>query len=223
MIIAENITKTYKIHGKKRTIFENLSLTLHPGDKLALLGHNGAGKSTLLRVLCGVEKPNKGRVTRTSSLSWPVGLSNGFIANLTGRENIKFLCRLFNCSKEQSLAKINFVQDFAELNDYFEMPISTYSSGMQSRLSFGMSLAFDFDFYVVDETLAVGDTNFVQKSKHAFKNKSATSGLIMVSHDVELVRQFCNQGMYLKQGKIFHSNNIEDIITLYLQNGEIPL
>lgn len=116
MIIAENITKTYKIHGKKRTIFENLSLTLHPGDKLALLGHNGAGKSTLLRVLCGVEKPNKGRVTRTSSLSWPVGLSNGFIAHLTGRENIKFLCRLFNCSKEQNQAKINFVQDFATVN-----------------------------------------------------------------------------------------------------------
>lgn len=222
MIIAENITKTYKIHGKRRTIFENLSLTLYPGDKLALLGCNGAGKSTLLRILCGVEKPNIGQVTRTSSLSWPVCLRYGFIEKLSGRENIKFLCRLFSCTKEQSEEKINFVEDFSELKTYFDMPIVSYSSGMESRLSFAMSIAFDFDFYVVDETLAVGDANFVQKSKQAFKSKAEKSGIIMVSHDVDLVRQFCTQGVYLKDGKIFHSNNLEDIITLYMENSDIP-
>ena len=215
MIVADNITKYYKIQGKSHVIFENLSLSLSPGDKLGLLGPNGAGKSTLLRLLCGVESPNKGTITRTSTISWPIGLTNGFINTLTGRENIKFICRLFSCSAEERIKKINFVDDFSELGKYFDVPVSTYSSGMTSRLSFGMSMAFDFDFYVVDESLAVGDASFKQKSIDIFNEKSQDKGMIFVSHDMPIIKQYCNQALYLNKGKLSHSYDLDEIINLY--------
>lgn len=219
MINAENITKYYKVHGKRHVIFENLSLKLNVGDRLGLLGANGAGKSTLLRLLCGVEEPNKGKITRTSTISWPIGLSNGFIPTLTGRENIKFICRLFGCTRQEQADKISFVRDFAEINDYFDMPVETYSSGMTSRVAYGMSMAFDFDFYVVDEALSTGDPSFIQKSIDTFKEKSKNKGLLMVSHDVTAIKNFCDQAIYLRQGKLIHSYDVEKIIEQYINNA----
>ena len=215
MIIADNITKYYKIHGKPHCIFENLSLTLQPGDRLGLLGPNGAGKSTLLRLLCGVEEPNKGIITRTSTISWPVGLTYGFIKNLTGRENIKFICRLFSCRSHEQYQKIKFVQDFSELGEYFDSPVDTYSSGMTARLAFGMSMAFDFDFYVVDENLGVGDISFKEKSLAVFNEKSHNKGMIIVSHEPSIIQEYCNQAIYLRDGKLIHSFDIDEIILLY--------
>ncbi len=215
MIIVNNITKYYTIYGKRHTIFENLSLTLYPGDKLGLLGPNGAGKSTLLRLLCGVELPNEGTITRTSTISWPVGLTNGFLPKLTGRENIKFVCRLFSCSRNDQHQKISFVQDFAEIGSYFDVPVSSYSSGMTSRLAFGMSMAFDFDFYMVDEVLGVGDYSFKQKSLAVFNEKAHNKGMIIVSHDIATIKEYCNQALYLHHGKLIHSYDLEKIIALY--------
>lgn len=215
MIIVDNITKYYKVHGKRNTLFERLSFTLNAGDKLALLGPNGVGKSTLLRLLCGVEYPNAGKITRTASISWPIGLGSGFISKLTGRENIRFICRLFSCNSVEQKQKIDFVEDFAEIGNYFDMLVSTYSSGMLSRLAFGMSMAFDFDFYVIDETMAVGDAYFRQKCLDVFKSKAQDKGIIMVSHDMETVKQFCTQALYLNKQKLSFSHQIDDIINLY--------
>ena len=216
MIIADNITKYYKVHGKRHVIFQRLSLQLNRGDRLGLLGPNGAGKSTLLRLLCGIEEPNEGKITRTSTISWPIGLTNGFIPALTGRENVKFVCRLFACSQKEQQEKINFVREFADINNYFDMPVNTYSSGMTSRVAYGMSMAFDFDFYVVDEALSTGDPSFVQKSIDTFKEKSKNKGLIMVSHDVNAVKEFCDQAIYLNQGQLIHSFDVNTIIEQYL-------
>lgn len=215
MIIVDNITKYYKVHGKRNTLFEKLSFTLNFGDKLAVLGPNGAGKSTLLRLLCDVERPNEGAITRSGTISWPIGLSSGFINNLTGRENIRFICRLFSCSSAEQELKIKFVEDFAEVGNYFDMLVSTYSSGMASRLAFGMSMAFDFDYYVIDETLAVGDSYFRQKCLDVFKDKAADKGIIMVSHDMETVKQFCNQAIYLNKQQLSVYHRIDDAIDLY--------
>jgi capsular polysaccharide transport system ATP-binding protein len=215
MIIAENITKYYQIQGVRKLIFADLSLQLHPGSRLALMGPNGAGKSTLLRLLCGTERPNRGRIIRTSRISWPIGVGSGFINNLTARENIKFICRLLSCDAVQRDEKIKYVQDFAEIGIHFDMPISTYSSGMKSRIAFGMSMAFDFDFYVVDETLAVGDPAFKKKSLQVFKEKSENKGLIMVSHSVNTIKQYCNMGIYLNQGKLVFSEDLNEIFRLY--------
>lgn len=215
MIIANNITKFYNVHGKRHLIFENISLALSSGDRLGLMGPNGAGKSTLLRLLCGVEHPNSGEIKRTSTISWPVGLASGFIVKLTGRENIKFICRLFSQRGSAQQQKINFVRDFAELGQYFDMPVNTYSSGMTSRLALGMSLAFDFDFYVVDENFLVGDLSFKQKSIAVFREKTHNKGMIIVSHDVATIKEYCNQGVYLNDGKLIHSYDIDKIIKFY--------
>lgn len=219
MIVLDRVSKSYKINGKAHLVFENISITLDSGDRLGLLGCNGAGKSTLLRLICGVEAPNSGTISRSSTISWPVGLSNGFIAQLTGKENIKFVCRLFGCNQQQQQQKIAFIKEFAELNDYFDMPVKTYSSGMTSRLAFGMSMAFDFDFYVIDEVFATGDHQFTQKSIELFQNKSQDKGLIMVSHDMNAIRTYCNQILYLNQGTHLHSYDVDKTIDHYIMNA----
>ena len=197
MIEVIDVSKHYMVQGMKKEVFSNFSLTIKQGERFALMGRNGAGKSTLLRLLCGIEKPNKGKVNITSSLSWAVGVAGGFIPTLTGKENIKFVCRLFRNTHEETKAKIEFVKDFAQLGDYINMPVQTYSSGMRSRLSFGLSMSFDFDFYIVDEAMAVGDVSFKKKSREVFQQKSADKGIIMVSHSMNTVREYCDRGIFL--------------------------
>lgn len=215
MIIADNITKFYQVQGHRKMVFENLSLKLEPGARIGLMGPNGAGKSTLLRLLCGVEKPNSGTITRTSTLSWPIGLNSGFIGNLTARENIRFVCRLFNLSAKEKQEKVEFVESFVEIGPHFDMPVSTYSSGMKSRIAFAMSMAFDFDFYVVDETLSAGDPSFKKKCEVIFNEKIQGKGIIMVSHAVDVILKFCTQGIYLDRGQLTYFDNIDDIIQHY--------
>ncbi|WP_298623123.1 ABC transporter ATP-binding protein [uncultured Legionella sp.] len=216
MIKAQNITKYYSVNGKRQFIFKDVSLSLEKGARLGILGPNGAGKSTLLRILCGVEYPNKGNIERTSSISWPIGISHGFIQSLTGRENIKFICRLHACSPAVQEQKIEFVCNFSELGDYFDMPLRTYSSGMAARLAFGMSMAFDFDFYVIDESFAVGDITFREKSLSVFNEKAQGKGIILVSHDIQTLKDYCTQGVYLNQGSLTHSQSLDEAIDLYL-------
>ncbi len=215
MIRAENITKYYNVQGSKKIIFENLSIELPPGERLALVGPNGAGKSTLLRVLCGVEKPNAGKVIRTSSVSWPVGLKSGAIATLTGKENVQFVCRLFSCSDEEMREKIAFVEEFADIGSYFHMPISSYSSGMTSRLGFGMSVAFEFDYYIVDETLAAGDATFKDKARRVFEERAKGKGMVLVSHSMSDIEHFCTKGLFFHDGQYRYSEDIRDIIYMY--------
>jgi capsular polysaccharide transport system ATP-binding protein len=215
MIRAEGLTKYYRVQGKKRYVFENLNLELPPGGRLGLVGPNGAGKSTLLRVLSGVEKPNSGRIIRDNTLSWPIGVTGGFIGNLTGRENVKFVCQLFECTRAETLEKLEFVEDFADIGEYFNMPLTTYSSGMRSRVGFGLSMAFEFDYYIVDETLAVGDATFQAKCKRVLDERVKGKGLILVSHSMPTIKKFCDQGMFLKPGELTYSKNIDDLIKMY--------
>lgn len=215
MIEAKNISKSYRIQGQKKIIFHNLSLSINKGARLAVVGANGAGKSTLLRLLAGVEKPNKGKIHRSSTLSWPVGVGTGFLPTLTGCENVKFVCRLFALSKKERDERIDYVRHFADIGDYFYLPMRSYSTGMRSRLSFGMSMAFDFDFYVVDETLSVGDKLFKKKCIAAFKAKAEGKGLLMVSHNMNTIKDFCNQGLFLHNGTCIYDKDVNKVIKLY--------
>lgn len=219
MIEAINVDKHYTVQGKRKDVLKSLSMTINPGEKIALVGKNGAGKSTLLRLLCGIEKPSSGVVNITSSLSWPVGVSGGFINNLTGKENVKFVCRLFTNNREQTQERIEFVQDFTEIGDYFNLPIKTYSSGMRAKLAFGLSMAFDFDFYIIDEAFAVGDISFKEKSRQLFLDKAKDKGIIMVSHGMSLVREFCTRGIFLNEGSCIQTDSIRDLIRLYKSLG----
>uniref|UniRef100_A0A914Y2L4 ABC transporter domain-containing protein n=1 Tax=Panagrolaimus superbus TaxID=310955 RepID=A0A914Y2L4_9BILA len=152
----------------------DLNLEIPSGKSVAFIGRNGAGKSTLLRMIGGIDRPDSGKIITNKTISWPVGLAGGFQGSLTGRENVKFVARLY-AKQEELKEKIEFVEEFAELGKYFDMPIKTYSSGMRSRLGFGLSMAFKFDYYIVDEVTAVGDARFKEKCAQLFKERHKES------------------------------------------------
>jgi len=168
MIKIENLTKSYRTPKGRHYVFKDLNVELPSGKSVALIGRNGAGKSTLLRVIGGIDRADSGHIHTDKTISWPVGLAGGFQGSLTGRENVKFVARLY-ARPEELKEKVAFVEEFAELGKYFDMPIKTYSSGMKSRLGFGLSMAFKFDYYLVDEVTAVGDARFKQKCAEIFK------------------------------------------------------
>lgn len=185
------------------------------GVSVGLIGRNGAGKSTLLRLIAGMDTPERGEVIRHSRVSWPVGLSGGMQGSMTGRQNVKFVARVQGGKNEEIQRVIDFVEGFAEIGEAFDEPVKTYSSGMKSRVSFGLSLAFDFDVYISDEATAVGDRAFKAKAQKIFKEKVGQSSLIMVSHSEGILRDLCEAGVYIKDGKALWFDSINDAIKKY--------
>ena len=215
MIKLKNATKYFITKQGEKCILNNETITLPSGKNIGILGRNGAGKSTIMRMLGQIEFPNSGKISSTKTFSWPLGLSGGFIGNMTGIANVKFVCKLYGKRKKQTQKIINFVREFSELKEYFEMPIKTYSSGMKSRLNFGLSLAFDFDYLLIDETLSVGDARFRKKSKEALLKKIETCNVLLVSHDMKTLREICNAGIVVNEGKIYYYDKIEKAIEAY--------
>jgi capsular polysaccharide transport system ATP-binding protein len=188
MIEFRNVTKSYEMNeGKRNIILDNVSFKFPERKNIGVLGVNGAGKSTLLRLIAGSEYPDSGRIIRKGKYSWPLGFSGSFHGNLTGIENLRFACRIYNSDIEYVT---EYVKEFSELGDYIYEPIKTYSSGMKSRLAFALSMAIDFEVYLVDEIMGVGDQGFQQKCKNAFDEKRKTSSLIMVSHAMGTIRDY---------------------------------
>jgi len=215
MILLQNATKYYKTKHGKKYVLKNVSLKLPENKNIGILGINGAGKSTLLRMLGGIDFPNSGKIISDKTFSWPMGLAGGFQGSMTGRQNVRFVARVFGQDEEEIKKIVNFVYEFSELGEYFDMPIKTYSSGMKSRLSFGLSLAFDFDYLLIDETLSVGDSRFKAKSKEALMKKIEKSNVLMVSHSMKDLRDICDVGIVLHEGKLYYFDNIEDAIKTY--------
>jgi capsular polysaccharide transport system ATP-binding protein len=215
MIIFEKVTKSFPLKGGVRKyIFHDLDLIV-PKLNLAILGKNGAGKSTLLSLIAGSITPDCGRVVRRCNVSWPVGLQSGFQGSMTGRENVLFVCRIYGNSLYASKKKVEFVKNFAELGNYFDMPVKTYSSGMRAKLGFGLSMAFDFDVYLIDEATAVGDPSFKKKSFQLFEEKRIRSNIIMVSHSMKTIKQWCDVALYLENGICQFYENIDQAIARY--------
>jgi capsular polysaccharide transport system ATP-binding protein len=179
MIEVRNLTKSYYYQGKKTTIFRDLNFRIQTGESVAILGGNGAGKSTLLRILGGIDLPDSGTIETDRSISWPVGLVGGFQGSLTGRENVTFVSRIYT-EKRNVPEKVRYVEEFAELGIYFDRPFKTYSSGMRSRVTFGLSMAFDFDVYLIDEVTAAGDQRFREKSKQVLLERKQNAFYSMV-------------------------------------------
>ncbi len=215
MIELHNVTKYYKTKHEKKYILKNVTKTIPSGVNVGIVGRNGAGKSTLLRMLGGIDFPNSGIITSPNSFSWPMGLAGGFQGSMTGRQNVKFVCRIYGKSDYEIEKAIESVKEFSELGDYFDMPIKTYSSGMKSRLSFGLSLFFDFDYLIIDETLSVGDKNFQEKSKKALRRKIEQCNVLLVSHSMPTLKDLCDVGILLHQGKMFYYDDIVHAIEAY--------
>ena len=212
MIELQHVYKSYPLKEGKHVVLNDINLRIEEGRNLAILGLNGAGKSTLIRIIGGAEPPDSGRVIRTSRVSWPIGFSGGFHGSLTGRENLRFVSRIYGAD----IKKVTkYVEDFAELGPYLDMPIKTYSSGMKSKLAFGLSMAISFDFYLIDEAFSVGDAAFREKAAKALKERTAQSTLIFVSHSTAAVRQACVCGAVLNAGTLVYFPVLEDAIKHY--------
>ena len=215
MIALDRLTKSYVTKLGRKYIFRDLSFVVPPDKNIALIGRNGAGKSTLMRLLCGTDVPDAGRILTDKRISWPVGLGGGYQGSLTGRQNVKFICRALGAEGDVMEKIINYVQNFAELGDYFNQPVKTYSSGMSARLRFGMSLAFDFDYYMVDEAMSVGDAHFRAKAEKEFKRRVGHSNLIVVTHNMNQVRSLCDIVLLLHNGSVKVYDDVEEGIRVY--------
>ncbi len=215
MIELINVSKSFKTKHGRKYILKDMSIVIPSDKNIGILGKNGAGKSTIMRMLGQIEFPDKGKIISKNSFSWPLGLSGGFVGNMTGKANIKFVCRLYGKSHKEMQKIVEFVKDFSELDDYFDMPIRTYSSGMKSRLSFGLSLSFDFDYLLIDETLSVGDARFRKKSKEALMRKIENCNVLLVSHDMGTLRDICDVGIVVNNGKMRYFDDINRAIEEY--------
>lgn len=215
MIELRKVTKSYITTNGRRYIFRDLDLVIPSDRNIALIGRNGAGKSTLLRLLGGLDVPDKGKILSAKSISWPVGLTGGFQGSLTGRQNVKFVCRVHGAVGEAMRRVVKEVEDFAEIGDYMDQPVKSYSSGMRARLGFGLSLAFNFDYYLVDEAMSVGDARFREKAATALKEKLGASNIILVTHGMGQVRKICNMVLLVQDGKVIQYDDVEAGIAAY--------
>ncbi|MBB5497993.1 ABC transporter ATP-binding protein [Paraburkholderia sp. MM5384-R2] len=214
MILIENVHKRYvSEHGAGKWVLRGITMTIPTTRSVALIGRNGAGKSTLLRIIGGIDFPNKGRVQRLCKVSWPMG-AGGLEGTLSGRQNAKFVCRVHGHQDELS-DRLEFIQSFAELGDAFDQPVTTYSSGMRSRLQFALSLAFDFDVFISDEVTAAGDARFRKKTAEAFKNRTSRASVIMVSHDEATLKQFCQSAIWIDEGQAYWFDDLEQGLNAY--------
>ncbi|MEM9047289.1 MAG: ABC transporter ATP-binding protein [Pseudomonadota bacterium] len=215
MIRFENVTKFFPIRGGYRRIIEHLNLDIPRGRSVGLLGRNGAGKSTVLKMIAGTLDPDEGRIIRQARISWPLGFAGGFHPNLTGAQNVRFVARIYGVDTDALLA---YVEDFAELGKFLYEPVITYSSGMRARLAFGVSMGVAFDFYLVDEVTAVGDEDFRRKCQAVFTQRLTKSDVIMVSHSMNMLRQYCTGGIVLEHGKAIYYEDLEEAIDLHMAN-----
>lgn len=218
MIRLENITKSYPSKLGPQYIFKNLNFDFPTENNVAILGKNGSGKSTLFRMLAKSEYPDKGRVLTNKAMSWPVALQTGIHGQMTGRENTRFIGRINNV--DSLLHYESKVQEFAELSTQFDLPVRNYSSGMRAKLIFACCMNIDFDIYLIDEATSVGDPLFRKKARESLKEKSEQAGVIMVSHELDQIREFCTSAVIIDDGKLVYYADLEEGIHVYTQDAD---
>jgi capsular polysaccharide transport system ATP-binding protein len=212
MIHLEHVTKSYGVHGRRHVILDDVSFSLPPRSRIGILGVNGSGKSALLRLIAGGEMPDRGHILREARVSFPVGFTGTFHPLLTARENVTFLACVYGMASSEVS---DWIEAFVELGGYFDMPVGTYSSGMFARIAVATSFAFDFDVYLVDEVIEVGDAGFRQKCATAFAERMKTASLMLVSHNAQTIRQYCDVGAVLHQGRLSVFSSIDEALEHY--------
>lgn len=217
MIELNDIHKFYPTRSGPKTILDGVNLTVAPGERVGILGRNGAGKSTLIRLISGAEQPSRGHINRRMSVSWPLAFGGAFQGALTGIDNLRFICRIYGTSAED---KIPFVEDFSELGIYLREPVRSYSAGMRARLAFAISMVVEFDCFLIDEVVAVGDARFHQKCHVELFEKRADRAMIIVSHDPVYVREHCHRAVVLSGGRILHFNTLDEAYEFYGNNPQ---
>lgn len=217
MIVLQDLTKTFRLDGKEKTVLDGASVRFPSGVCVAVLGRNGAGKTTLLSLISGTLSPTSGQILTDGQISYPVGFTGSFHPDMTGAQNTRFVARIYGVDTD---ALMDYVQDFAELGVHFHLPVRTYSAGMRSRLSFGICMGIAFDHYLVDEITAVGDARFRRKSQEVFADRMRTAGALFVSHTIDQVRELCQAGAVLENCKILYFDDVDEAIEHHLRNLE---
>lgn len=212
MIACENLCKTYKHGAGRKLVLDNVNFSMNRGDRVALLGRNGAGKTTLIKLIGGVEMPTSGKVVRKMSLSWPLGFAGGFQGSLTGYDNARFIARIYDRNYDELR---DYVEEFTELGKQLKMPVKTYSSGMRARLAFALSLAIEFDCYLIDEIILVGDQNFQRKCHYELFEKRGDRSMIVASHSNDFVRNYCNRALIIHGGQATSYDNVDEAVAIY--------
>ena len=217
MLEVRDLTKFYPVRGGQRVVLDRVNLSLARGQRLGILGRNGSGKSTLIRLLGGCETPDGGTIRRGMRLSWPLAFRGGFHNSLTGLDNLRFICRIYGTSIDD---KIGFVEDFSELGRYLREPVKTYSAGMQARLAFALSMIIEFDCFLIDEIVAVGDDRFTQRCQVELFEKRADRAMVIVSHNPGYIRKYCDSAGVLLGGRLHQFDSVEDGFAFYQANSD---
>ncbi|MCF7520556.1 ABC transporter ATP-binding protein [Neisseria sp. ZJ106] len=212
MISVEHVSKQYQTRQGVRTVLDDISFKLEKGEKIGILGRNGAGKSTLIRLISGVEPPTSGEIKRTMSISWPLAFSGAFQGSLTGMDNLRFICRIYDVDMDYVKA---FTEEFSELGQYLYEPVKRYSSGMKARLAFALSLAVEFDCYLIDEVIAVGDSRFSAKCRYELFERRKDRSIILVSHSHSAMKQYCDNAMVLDKGRLHQFATMDEAYQYY--------
>lgn len=212
MIKLTNVSKDYPTKAGMRRVLDNINLTIEPGQRLGILGRNGAGKSTLVRLISGAEPPTTGTIERNMSVSWPLAFTGGFQAALTGADNVRFICRIYGVDFK---SRFEFVQEFSELGDYLFEPVGSYSSGMRARLAFAISMTIDFDCYLIDEVMAVGDERFRARCREELFEKRRDKAMLIVSHSHRYLKGTCDRFLLFRDGTIEEHDDFEEVYFQY--------
>jgi len=213
VIGLHHIGKYYETRSGPVRVLDDINLTIDPGERVGILGRNGAGKSTLIRLISGAEQPTSGYVERNMSVSWPLAFGGAFQSALTGFDNLRFICRIYGTDPDD---KVNFVQEFSELGLYLYEPVRSYSAGMRARLAFAISMVVEFDCFLIDEIVAVGDARFHAKCHEELFVKRADRAMIIVSHDPGYVREHCTRAVVLSQGRMHHFGSLDESYDYYM-------
>lgn len=219
MIRIDNVSKSYHTRLGRRTVLDRVNLELHPGRNVGILGRNGAGKSTLIRLLSGAESPSSGRIHRGMSVSWPLAFGGAFQANLTGLDNLKFVCRVYGVDYKPL---VPFVEEFTELGVYFREPVSHYSMGMTTRLAFALSMAIEFDCFLIDEAMVVGDARFHERCHVELFQKRRDRAFVLVTHDANVIKLYCERACVLHEGKLLEFDSVDAAYDFYMNRTEAP-
>ena len=212
MIALEKISKQYACRDGANVVLKGIDLTIGQGEKVGILGRNGAGKSTLIRLISGVEFPTSGTVRRLMRVSWPLAFAGGFSGSLTGLDNLRFICRVYGVSPEDRVA---YLEEFSELGRYLREPVKHYSAGMRARLAFGISMAIDFDCFLIDEVVAVGDNRFRERCERELFERRADRARILVSHNTAYMREHCDRALVLDAGRLVPFQTVDDALGHY--------
>ena len=212
-----DVSKTYETRDGPRTVLHDVNLHINKGERIGILGRNGAGKSTLIRLISGAELPTQGHIQRDITISWPLAFGGAFQGSLSGLDNIRFICRVYGVPISPA---VRFVEEFSELGNYLREPVKKYSSGMRARLAFAISMAVEFDCFLIDEIIAVGDSRFHEKCHTELFGKRQDRAMIIVSHSADYIRAHCQHAAVLANGKLYRFEEVEEALSFYQQGAE---